>query len=130
MTFWASSPSGFGLALVQVSRTALHPAMLEQVGRQSVQLLVVQLLNRRPYALICYDLFLYECDEQARNNINKDVYLPVYVIVKRGNVYHVRRDKKSDATVAIQYVDFQNFDKGPLPYFSDYKNPPLYDGGV
>jgi hypothetical protein len=48
--------------------------VVEAAGHQlthfAIHLNVIKLPSRRPYALICYDLFLYECDRDSRSQFS------------------------------------------------------------
>ncbi|KAK3291987.1 uncharacterized protein B0H64DRAFT_408663 [Chaetomium fimeti] len=90
---------------------------------------VIRLLSHRPYAFICYDVFLNECDGQARNQFSQSPQQPIHEIIKRGNSCHVIRSKRMDDTVAAQYGRMQEVDNGPRPYFADSRYPPLYVDG-
>jgi hypothetical protein len=110
-------------------------AMLGHIGQQtagfSIQLNIVELLGVHKIALICYDLFLKECDEHVRSEIDQSLERPVHIITRRGKAFHVRRsDKMVEARVADQYREIGEFDEGPRPFFVDLMNPPLYDEGV
>ncbi|KAK4042442.1 hypothetical protein C8A01DRAFT_44574 [Parachaetomium inaequale] len=111
-------------------------AVAEAAGHQplthfSMQLNVIRLLSHRPYALICYDVFLHDCDdmERARSQFSQSPQQPIHEIIKRGNSCHVIRSKRLDDTVAHQYQRMQEADDGPRPYFEDGLYPPLYVDG-
>lgn len=116
------------IAWAQSLAKAVSSAMLKDIGRKAaiviLQMNMVQLLNIRSYALVCFDLFFEECNERTQSR------QPVHEVSKRGNVYHVRRNKKLDAMVAAEYMRMQDIDKGPRPYFADAMHPPVYDGGI
>lgn len=107
---------------------AVTVAMLEGIGRESarviIQMNMVKLLLIRSYALVCFDLFLDECNERAQSR------QPIHEVSKRGKVYHVRRNRKLDARVAAEYMRMQDRDKGLRPYFVENKHPPVYDEGI
>lgn len=107
---------------------AVSSAMLKSIGRKAaivvIQMNMVQLLNIRGYALVCFDLIFEECNERAQSR------QPIHLISKRGTAYHVRRNKRLDATVAAEYTRMHDLDKGPRPYFADTKHPPVYDEGI
>ncbi len=107
-----------------VAETAGH-----QLGHFAIQLNVIQLLCHRPYALICYDLFLHECDQDSRNQFSQNTYQPIHEIIKRANTYHVIRSKRLDDRVADEYKHLQESDDGPPPCFIDTRYPPLYCDG-
>ncbi|KAK4151983.1 hypothetical protein C8A00DRAFT_44895 [Chaetomidium leptoderma] len=117
----------------QTKADKVTKAMLEAIGRQApnlnvdMQLNIVSLLRNRPYALLCYDLFLDEGDEQVRGDFSQAVRQPIYEVIKRGKTFHVLRSKKMDAIVAGEYEMLQHYDEGPRPSFTDGLNPPLYD---
>ena len=54
---------------------------------------------------------------------------PIHMISRRGTVYHIYRGKRLDAQIAAEFMQFREMDKGPLPYFSDLKNPSMYVDG-
>ncbi|KAH6623715.1 hypothetical protein F5144DRAFT_595837 [Chaetomium tenue] len=95
----------------------------------TIQYNVVRLLSHRPYAFICYDLFLHECDEEARNQFSQNTQRPIHEIIKRGNSCHVIRSKRMDGPVATKYRRLQQSDNGPRPYFADSLYPALYVDG-
>ena len=84
---------------------------------------MVKLLGRRPYAYICYDLFLNERDERVRAEIDRSLERPIHEVTKSGNTYHLRRNKRMDEVVAASYTNMHSLDKGPRPYFSDSMYP-------
>lgn len=90
---------------------------------------MIRLLSHRPYALICYDLFLHKCDDEARSRFSQNTQQPIHEIIKRGNSCHVIRSKKMDGPVASQYRRLQQADNGSQPYFADSLYPPLYVDG-
>ncbi|EAQ83165.1 predicted protein [Chaetomium globosum CBS 148.51] len=81
-------------------------AVVEAAGHElthfAIQYNVVRLLSHRPYAFICYDLFIHECDEEARNQFSQNTQRPIHEIIKRGNSCHVIRSKRMDSPVANQ----------------------------
>ncbi|KAK4152619.1 hypothetical protein C8A00DRAFT_16106, partial [Chaetomidium leptoderma] len=95
----------------------------------AIHLTVIQLPTHRPYALICYDLFLHECDKDSRSHFSQNLNQPIHEIIKRANSYHVIRSKRLDEMVASEYKHLQECDNGPLPYFVDALYPPLYVDG-
>ena len=109
-------------------------SMLEKMGQQAatadIQLNVVELLRGQSYAFLCFDVFLEDCDGRVRREIDQSLEQPIHDISRRGNVHYVRRHKGLDAIVAREYRRKRSLDKGPRPYFADFQNPPLYDGGV
>lgn len=84
-------------------------------------------LRRGKSFFICYDMFLKGCE--VRDMVDQSVDQPIHVIYKAGNVYYLRRNPALDRRVAQEYADLQQVDKGPRPYFTDSKNPPVYDEG-
>jgi hypothetical protein len=86
-------------------------------------------LRRGKRFLICYDMFLKGCEEKVRDKVDECVDQPIHVIYKAGNVYQLRRNPALDRRVAQEYANLQQVDKGPRPYFTDSKNPPVYDEG-
>ncbi|KAL2150896.1 hypothetical protein VTH82DRAFT_5994 [Thermothelomyces myriococcoides] len=108
-------------------------AVVEAAGHQlthfAIHLNVIKLLSRRPYAFICYDLFLHECDKDSQSQFSQNPNKPIYEIIKRGNNYHVIRSKRLDDMVASEYKNLQECDHGPQPYFVDTLFPPLYVDG-
>jgi hypothetical protein len=108
-------------------------AMAEAAGHQlthfAMQLNMIRLLSHKPYALICFDLFLHESDEQVRSQFSQTLQQPIHEIIKRGNSCHVVRSKKLDEMVANHYRRLQDSDNGPRPYFTDGLYPPLYVDG-
>ena len=103
-------------------------AILKHIGREAapvkIQMLIVELLRVRKYALLCFDLSSEDCTKPA------PLQRPIHEIHKRGNAYVVFRSGRLDARIAREFAKLQDSDKGPLPYFVDTMNPPLYDGGV
>ena len=93
------------------------------------QLNMVRLLRTDAYAFICYDVFLEGCDEQTRANLSRTLERPMYEIKKRRDVYRIRRSQRLDWIVASRFTDMQSLDHGPLPYFADAENPPIYVDG-
>jgi hypothetical protein len=85
--------------------------------------------NGRPYALICYDLFLQECDEQVRSEVLLKTQQPIHLIIKRGNAFRFFRSKELDAPVAAFYENMIDTDKDPRPYFIDELHTPVYVDG-
>ncbi|KAK4246578.1 hypothetical protein C7999DRAFT_15299 [Corynascus novoguineensis] len=108
-------------------------AVAEAAGHQlthfAIHVNVIKLLSRRPYALICYDLFLHECDEDSQSQFSQNLNQPIHEIIKRANSYHVIRSKRLDGMVASEYKHLQECDNGPRPYFVDTLYPPLYVDG-
>ncbi len=100
-----------------------------QLAHFAIHLNVIRLLRRRPYALICYDLFLHEGDEDSRSQFSQNPNQPIYQIIKRSKSYHVIRSKPLDDRVATEYNDLQECDNGPPPYFEDKNYPALYVDG-
>lgn len=86
-------------------------------------------LRRKNRLFICYDMFLKGCKEEVRNKVDQCVDQPIHVIHKSGDVYHLMRNPAWDRRVAQEYANLQQVDKGPRPYFTDSKNPPVYDEG-
>ena len=107
--------------------TAVGGAMLKEIGREAagvnIQMNMISMIHQRNYVLICFDLFLQEGGERGQ------MQQPVHMISTRGTIYHVYRDKKLDAMIAARFIRYRETDKGPLPYFSDLQNPPLYVDG-
>ena len=108
--------------------TSVSSTILKIVGRETasveVRMNIIHLLNIRNYALFSFDLFL------AEGNDGVQTRQPIHEIYKKGNILHVRRNKKMDAHVAAEFMRIQNVDKGPLPYFVDAMHPPVYDNGI
>ncbi|KAL2162225.1 hypothetical protein VTH06DRAFT_7138 [Thermothelomyces fergusii] len=100
----------------------------DQLDHFAVRLNAIQ-LSHRPYAFICYDLFLRECDEDARSRFSQDPHQPIHQVIKRAKSYHVIRSRRLDDRVAKEYKHLQEYDKGPRPYFVDPLYPPLYVDG-
>lgn len=93
-----------------------------------VQLNVVSLIGH--HAHLCYDVFLKEHDDQFRVEIGRNVDLPIFEIRKRGDTSIFFRNPKMDSTASAIYRELQGCDKGPLPYFEDSRNPPVYVDGI
>ena len=108
---------------------AVAEAAGHQLAHFAIQLNVIQLLCRRPYALICYDLFLHECDQDSRSQFSQNPNQPIHEIIKRANSYHVIRSRRLDDKVANEYKHIQESDDGPLPFFLDTRYPLLYVDG-
>lgn len=110
----------------------LSGAMLKDVGREessvTTQMIMVQLLRIRKIALICFDLCFEECECKCNEGAQMK-QPPVHMISIRGKTCHVQRNKQLDARVAAEFTTMQDHDKGPLPYFADSLNPPVYDMG-
>lgn len=89
------------------------------------------MLHPSSKVFICYDLFLPECDKQLQDEIRRGYTFkrPMHQIVRRGDIYHITRNKELEQVVAEQYSDMRRHDLGPLPLFSDYQSPPLYIDG-
>ena len=100
-----------------------------QLAHFAIHLNVIRLLRRRPYALICYDLFLHECDEDSRSQFSQNPDHPIHQIIKRSKSYHVIRSKPLDDRVASECKNLQECDNGPPPYFEDSSYPPVYVDG-
>lgn len=111
----------------------LSSAVVQDSGQQtagfSIQLNMIQLLDLRDIVYICYDLFLDECDAGLRAEIseNFDLKRPIHMMTRKHKVFIIRRDERADARVLHQYLDMSRFDKGPRPFFSDSKHPPVFD---
>jgi hypothetical protein len=86
-------------------------------------------LRRGKRIFICYDMFLEGCKKEVRDKVDQLVHQPIHVIYEAGNVYYLRRNPALDGQVAQEYANLQQADKGPRPYFTDSKNPPVYDEG-
>ncbi len=116
------------IAWAESRANAVCCAILKHIGREAapvkIQMLMVELLRTRKIALLCFDLASEDCTEPA------PLQRPIHEIHKRGNAYVVFRGGRLDARVAREFAKLQDSDKGPLPYFVDALNPPLYDGGV
>ena len=123
-----SRHSGPVIAWAESRVTAVSCAILKHIGREAagviVQMLMVQLLSVRNYALLCFDLVSEDCTKPAR------VQRPIHEISERGNAYVVWRSKRLDARIATEFARRQDLDKGPMPYFVDTLHPPMYDEGV
>ncbi|KAK3369807.1 hypothetical protein B0T24DRAFT_532995 [Lasiosphaeria ovina] len=78
---------------------------------------------------ICYDMFLQECKKEVRDKVDRCVDQPIYAIYKSENVYHLTRSPALDRRIAEEYANLRQVDTGPRPYFTDSKNPPVYDEG-
>jgi hypothetical protein len=89
---------------------------------------VVTLLRGKRF-LICYDMFLEGCKEEVRDKVDQCVDQPIHVIYKPRDIYYLRRNAALDRQVAEEYARLKQIDKGPQPYFTDSKNPPVYDEG-
>ncbi|KAJ5714935.1 uncharacterized protein N7483_012116 [Penicillium malachiteum] len=128
-------PSAIVIAWAQSLAETLSAGILQNVEQQtsgfSVELNMIQMFQTRTL-LISLDLFLNECDKELRSNIhnNFDLKRPVYQIAQRGTSCFVFRNPKADAEVTDEYIGFSNWDKGPRPFFSDLRNPPLYVDGT
>ena len=89
-------------------------ALLESIGGGAAtidkRLLMLQVHQR--HILICFDLFLEECDTQLRKEVEQSNKRPIYVISQKANVYRVRRWKMADNPVAAEFTSIQCFDKG------------------
>lgn len=107
-------------------------ALLQSIGRVAAtfdkHFLMLQV--HQCHILICFDLFLEECDVQLREEVEQSNKRPIYAISKKANVYRVRRWRVADKHVAAEFTRIQCHHKGGLPYFSDVMNPPVYDNGV
>lgn len=123
-----SRDSGPVIAWAESRANAVSCAILKHIGREAasfkIQMVMVQLLRNRNYALLCFDLSLEDCTKPAR------LQRPIHEISERGSAYVVWRSKRLDARIATEFARLQGFDKGPLPYFVDAMNPPIYDGGI
>lgn len=86
-------------------------------------------LHRRKRIFICYDMFLQGCEEEVRDKVDQCVDQLIHAIYKVESVYHLVRNPALDRQVAREYANLRRVDKGQRPYFTDSKNPPLYDGG-
>ena len=133
----ASRHSADILPCAQTTTEKATRAMLKSINRETaphiqevVQLNAVRLLRDRPYALICFDLFPPDTDEQAREEFSLAVRQPIHEIIKRGGTFHVVRSRRMDDMVAGQYGRMREVDKGPRPYFADSLRPPVYVDGV
>lgn len=82
-------------------------------------------LNR---IFICYDIFLDGCEKEVRDKIDQCVDQPIHVIYEVEDVYHLR-NPALDRPIALEYASLQQMDRGSRPYFTDSKNPPVYDEG-
>jgi hypothetical protein len=107
-------------------------ALLQSIGGEAAtvdkRLLMLQVHER--HILICFDLFLEECDAQLRKEVEQSNKRPIYAISQKANVYRVRRWKVADKHVAAEFTRIQCHDKGERPYSSDAMNPPVYENGV
>ncbi len=107
-------------------------ALLQSIGGEAAtvdkRLLMLQV--HQHHILICFDLFLEECDAQLRKEVEQSNKRPIYAISQKANVYRVRRWKAADKHVAAEFTSIQCHDKGERPYFSDVMNPPVYENGV
>ncbi|KAK3896384.1 hypothetical protein C8A05DRAFT_40102 [Staphylotrichum tortipilum] len=110
---------------------AVTAAAGHQPPHFAIHVNAIKLLSRRPYALICYDLFLhYDSDaDHPRSQFSRKPNQPIHEIIKRANNYHVIRSKRLDDTVATMYKLLQECDHGPQPYFEDTLYVPLYVNG-
>jgi len=129
-----SRHSKVAIAWAQSRAEKLSRAMLEHIGQQtagfSIQLNIIELLDRHK-ALICYDLFLEECEKHVRSEISRSLDRPVYIATRRGKVFYIQRsDRRVEQKVAERYGTIEKADKGPRPFFVDLMNPPIYDEGV
>ncbi|KAL2208327.1 hypothetical protein CC79DRAFT_1334078 [Sarocladium strictum] len=110
-------------------------AMLENIKQPaagfSVKMIMIELLGLHNRALICYDIFLEGCEASVQREVEQSLEQPVHMAVRRGKVFFVQKgDENLQQRVIAQYRQFREVDKGPLPYFRDLENPPVYDGGV
>ena len=123
-----SRHSGPVIAWAESRANAVGRAILNAIGREAasvkIQMVMVQLLSIRKYALLCFDLYLEDCTKPAR------IQRPIHEVSERGNAYVVWRSKRMDARIATEFARRQNLDKGSLPYFVDTMHPPIYDEGV
>ncbi|KAI1192850.1 hypothetical protein F5X97DRAFT_63914 [Nemania serpens] len=120
---WAQS------GVMDLTRAMLQTASVP-VANLDIHLNIVCLLSNRPYALICYDVFLDGCDPAARLRIEASTSQPIHEIIKKHHTAYAQRNKKLDATIRAEFTKLQGFDKGPRPYFVDTLNPPIYIDGV
>ena len=136
-----SRSSGPVIAWAQSRADAAIGALLKHIGRKKaigvtakIQMLLVELLRRRKYALLLFDLSLLQKEEEDGNGDGAKpaprLQRPIHEIHERGGAYAVYRSKRLDARVATAFTLRQGFDKGPLPYFVDFMNPPIYDEGI
>lgn len=93
-----------------------------------LKLNVVTLL-RGSRCVICYDMFLGDCEQEVRDRVDGSVDEPVHAVYKSGDVYHLNRNRALDRRVSQGYANLREVDLGPRPYFTDVKNPPVYDEG-
>ncbi|KAI1495888.1 hypothetical protein F5X99DRAFT_422567 [Biscogniauxia marginata] len=86
-------------------------------------------LSRGKRFIVCYDMFLEGCEKEVRDRVDQSVDQPVHAIYRSGDIYYLRRNEALDRRVAQEYAHLRQVDKGPRPYFTDSKNPPVYDEG-
>lgn len=106
---------------------------LQVMGQEArsvkISMVMIQLRRTRKPAMLCFDVVsgddvVSKDDEQptlARQ--------PIHEISRRGEAYYLRRSRNLDPRVAAELRLTRSFDKGPLPYFVDSMNPPMYDDG-
>ncbi|EPE08045.1 hypothetical protein F503_00828 [Ophiostoma piceae UAMH 11346] len=54
---------------------------------------------------------------------------PIHFLFAQNKTYYIRRHSGLDTIVSSYYAYSQGRDKGPLPYFTDHYNPPIYCDG-
>ncbi|KAI0972116.1 hypothetical protein F4678DRAFT_68922 [Xylaria arbuscula] len=122
------------IAWAEKQVTDISHAMLQTIGlpitNLDIQLNIVCLLADRPYALICHDIFVGECDPTVRSHIKSSVSQPIHEVFKKHNTAFMQRNKKFDATIHAEFTRLQRLDKGSRPYFVDTMNPAIYVDGV
>ncbi|KAJ5718169.1 hypothetical protein N7488_003815 [Penicillium malachiteum] len=121
---WAQS-------LAEALSTGIFQSVEQSTSGFSVELTMIQMLPTRKL-YISFDIFLNECDKDLRSNIqnNFDLKRPVHQVTQKGTSCFVFRNPKADAEVTKEYIKFSEKDKGPRPFFSDLRHPPIYEDGV
>ena len=86
-------------------------------------------MSVRKKVLLCFDIFLSDCSADTKTRIQQSINEPIHFLFVKNKTFYIRRHRGLDEKVSSDYEHTQGWDKGPLPYFTDYYNPPIYCEG-
>ncbi|KIH87660.1 hypothetical protein SPBR_05265 [Sporothrix brasiliensis 5110] len=99
----------------------------KQTTGYDVQMNLVSLSRRD--VLLCFDLFLKDCDAAMRSRVDQSLEEPIHFVFRKHGTYYVQPKQHLDSEVSRKYLYARSKDKGARPLYSDLDNPPLYDNG-
>ncbi|CAK7237053.1 hypothetical protein SBRCBS47491_009846 [Sporothrix bragantina] len=99
----------------------------KQTAGYDVQMNLVSLSRRD--VLLCFDLFLKDCDAAMRSRVDQSLEEPIHFVFRKRGTYYVQPKQHLNSEVSRKYHYARSKDKGARPLYSDLDNPPFYDNG-